>query len=95
MKSGNRNVARQIFHCSLLTAHYSLLGRYEAADLETEEGVGIGVHADLGVWSTGFFASEALVVHADVHGLDGADFRIEDVGYRHGIEQSWSLLAHS
>ena len=62
----------------LLATHYSLLSCYEAADLKAKEGVGIGVHADLSVGSAGFFASEAFVVDADVHGLYGADFGIEN-----------------
>ena len=58
-----------------------------------EESVGIGVHADLGVGSTRLGASETFVVDADVHGLDGANLRVQDVGERHGIEERRSWLA--
>ena len=58
-----------------------------------EEGGGIGVEADLGVGRAGFGAGKAFVVDEDVHGLDGADLGIEDVGDGHGIEEGGRLLA--
>lgn len=58
-----------------------------------KEGSRIGAQADLGVGRTWFGAGKTLVVDEDVHGFDGANLGIEDVGDGHGIEKSGSLLA--
>ena len=58
-----------------------------------EKGFGIGVHTDLGIGLARFRASEAFVVHDDVHRLGGANVGIEEEGDGHGIEERGSLLA--
>src|SRR6266853_931197 len=69
------------------------------AQIEAEEGVGVGLEADLrvgrigGLGWAGVGASKALRVNADVHGLDGAKSGTDQEGDGHGIEQSRRLLA--
>ena len=69
------------------------LGSGEAANLKTEEGVRIRVHADLGIGSTRLGACKTFVVDPDVHGLYRTNLLIEDIGYCHGIEERRRLLA--
>src|SRR5258708_4682374 len=69
------------------------------AQVEAEEGVGVGLEADLrvgrigGLGWAGVRASKTLRVNADVHGLDGAKSGTDQEGDGHGIEQSGRLLA--
>src|SRR5258708_14797805 len=62
-----------------------------AGDKETEEGVGIGVEANLrvgragGAGRAGVVSRKALFVHADVLGLSGAKCRIDAEGDGRGI----------
>ncbi len=71
----------------------------DAVEVEAEEGVGIGIEADLGVGGigrvgrAGFWESETLFVDADMHGLDGAECGIYEEGDGHGVEEGWCLLA--
>src|SRR5204862_492395 len=71
----------------------------EAGKEEAEEGVWVGVEADLrvgriwGVRGTRVGPSETFVVNADVHGLDGAEGRIDEEGNGHGVEKRGRLLA--
>src|SRR5216684_3119813 len=71
----------------------------KAGEKEAEEGVGVGVEADLrvgrieGIGWAGVGTSKTLPVHADVHGLNGAKSGIDQEGDGHGIEESWRLLA--
>src|SRR5205814_7529087 len=71
----------------------------EAGEEEAEEGLGIGVEADLsvgriwGVRGTRVGARETLIVDANVHGLDGAEGGIDKEGDGHGIEEGGRLLA--
>ncbi len=74
-------------------------GAAKAGEKEAEEGVGIGVEANLGVWGIGSVgltwvgARETLFVNADVHRLDGAERGIDQEGDGHGIEKCGCLLA--
>jgi hypothetical protein len=61
--------------------------------LEAEEGVGVGMHANLGVGRARLASSKAFIVDADVHGFDGANFWIEDKSDGHGVEERGGLLA--
>src|SRR6266481_297883 len=70
-----------------------------AGDKETEEGVGIGVEANLrvgragGAGRAGVVSRKALFVDADVHGLGGAKCRIDEEGDGHGIKERGRFLA--
>src|SRR5229473_1206940 len=71
----------------------------EAGEEEAEESVGVGAETDLGVgraggigWA-GVGARKTLFVDADVHGLDGAEGRIDEEGDSHGVEEGGGFLA--
>src|SRR6266700_4196688 len=71
----------------------------DAVEVEAEEGVRIGIEADLGVGRiggvgrAGVWASETLLVDANVHGLDGAEAGIHEESDGHGIEKGGCFLA--
>src|SRR2546425_12820977 len=84
------------------------LRRGEAGEKEAEEGVGVGVEADLrigrvrwngsvgdvgGVGRAGVGARKTLFVDADMHGLDGTESGIDEEGDGHGVEESGCFLA--
>ena len=67
--------------------------RGDAVEIEAEEGVGVGIEANLGVGRAWFGASKSFVVDANVHGLDGAEAGIHEEGDGHGIEEGRCFLA--
>src|ERR1700686_2462275 len=75
------------------------LRRGNAVEIEAEEGVRVGIEANLGVgdngrvWRAWFGASETPFVDANVHGLDGAEAGIHEEGDGHGIEEGRCFLA--
>lgn len=86
-------------HPACVEDYLSALASCEAREKEVEEGVGIGVEADLGVRGTGGVglarvgAGKALFVDADAHRLYGAESGVDQEGYSHGIEKRGGFLA--
>src|SRR5260370_17853537 len=71
----------------------------DAVEVEAEEGVGIGIEADLGVGRigrvgrAGIGASKTLFVDEDVDGVDRAEAGIREEGDGHGVEGGGGCVA--
>src|SRR5271165_2720120 len=67
--------------------------RSKPPQIKAEEGVRVGMQADLRIRRPGLDQRRASVVHSNAHRLYWADLGVQNVSHRHHIVEGWSLLS--